>query len=198
MGGVPSEVGAGEMRLARPALTPGANKGNCTMSKNKSVPAYLSLVLNVLTRGKKLGVSVPRDMSTKSTLPENNGFCFVSVDGGDACLIIPKHAKKVMWCDLHIDWAGKAGYIEAVDSRGAVVCQIDPSEVDLDLLLTSLSGADRPSKKGASKSASMATSEMIALLQGLDLSPDSEEESEEAEGSFEEPASEEPALTVVA
>lgn len=146
---------------------------------NKNVPAYLSLVLKTLTTAKSAGLTVARDMSTKSTLPENNGFCFVTVDGGDAALIIPKHQQVVKYCDLHIEWKGQKGYIAAVDTRGAVVCQIDPSQVDLGLLLTSLSGAQRAAKKGAKKASQQAIDEMTALLKTLGVDGDSEPASEE-------------------
>lgn len=151
---------------------------------NKNVPAYLSLVLKTLTTAQKLGLTVQREMGTKSTLPENNNFCFVMVDGGDAALIIPKHTLAVKYCDLHIEWKGQKGYIAAVDTRGAVVCQIDPSQVDLELLLTSLSGTNRAAKKGAKKASQQAIDEMTALLKTLGVDGDSQPDSEEDVGTI--------------
>lgn len=149
------------------------------MSKTKTVPAYLTLVLNVLTRAQKLGLSVERDLSTRSTLPENSGHCFVRVDGGTAALIVPKHAGEVTWCDSHIDWKGERGYMpHPTGDNGAVSCRIDPSEADLDLLLTRLSGAQKASRKAGSKAASQATEEMIALLKTIGIPVDPEQDSE--------------------
>lgn len=141
------------------------------MSKTK-VPAYLSFVADLLTRAAALECSVERDMNNVSTLPENKGFCFVYVDGGTAALIIPKSVGELKACDLHIEWEGEAGYIEAVTDRGAVICQVDPGEIDLDSLLTRLSGAKKRAKATASKKASKETlEEMKAKLAALGHKP---------------------------
>lgn len=109
-------------------------------------------------------------MNNVSTLPENKGFCFVYVDGGTAALIIPKSVGELKSCDLHIDWEGEAGHIEPVTDRGAVACTVDPSEIDLDQLLTRLSGAKKRDRKAASKKATKATlDEMKAKLASLGL-----------------------------
>lgn len=139
------------------------------MSKN-TVPAYLTFIVDVLTRAAALELSVERDMSNVSTLPENKGFCFVYVDGGTAALIIPKSKGELKSCDLHIDWKDEAGHIDSVTERGAVMCEVDPSEIDLDHLLKSLSGAKKASRKAASKADTKATlSAMQAKLATLGL-----------------------------
>jgi hypothetical protein len=139
------------------------------MSKTKNVPAYLALVFRIVSRAVELGMTVERDSGTKSTLPENNGHVFVRIDGGTASMIIPRHAGEVAWCDSHIDWAGQPGYIELEKPNGAVVCRVDPAEIDLDAYLKRLSGAKKRDKKAASKGASEATSELLAKLQSLGL-----------------------------
>jgi hypothetical protein len=139
------------------------------MSK-KNVPAYLAFIVDVLTRAEALELSVERDMNNVSTLPENKGFCFVYVDGGTAALIVPKSVGELKACDLHIEWEGEAGHIEPVTDRGAVVCSVDPSEIDLDHLLTRLSGAKKRDRKAASKKATKATlDEMKAKLAQLGI-----------------------------
>lgn len=138
------------------------------MSKSKNVPAYLTLVVDILTRADALGLTVERDMSTVSTLPENRGFVFVRVDGGTAACIIPKQADSVKWCDSHIDWEGEAGYVDHRGGGGAVQCRIDPSETDLDAYLKRLSGARKADRKAASKAASQADmASLLAKLQTL-------------------------------
>ena len=138
------------------------------MSKSKNVPAYLTLVVDILTRADALGLTVERDMSNVSTLPENSGFVFVRVDGGTAACIIPKQADSVKWCDSHIDWEGEAGYVDHRGGGGAVQCRIDPSETDLDAYLKRLSGAKKADRKGASKKASQADmASLLAKLQTL-------------------------------
>lgn len=139
------------------------------MSKSKNVPAYLALVVDVLTRAEQLGLTVERDMSTTSTLPENSGFVFVHVDGGSAAMIIPRHAGEVQWCDSHIDWEGKAGHVPLDRPNGAVICRVDPSELDLDAYLTALSGASKRKSQRASKAASQELEALKAKLQSLGL-----------------------------
>lgn len=141
------------------------------MSKTKNVPAYLVLVQMILETAEAEGLHIERDMDTMSTLPENKGFCFVSVDGGSANWIIPKHAERVKWTDSHIDWAGRDGYMpHPTGDNGTVVCRIDPAKVDLSAFLKSLSGASRRDKKGASRAASQADLESFkAKLAALGL-----------------------------
>jgi hypothetical protein len=161
---------------------------------SKITKSAITLISSVLVRAKALGLSVERDLSTDSTLPEvpSGNYAKVFVDGGNAAMIIPTtHAGKVKWCDLHIEWKGKKGYMPLSDSNGTVVCRVDPSQVDLDDLLTSLSGASRPEKKKASKAASKATDEMLAMLKTLGIGDDSEDDSETPAERFEEVASEE-------
>lgn len=145
------------------------------MSNTKNVPGYLSLVMKVLTAAKAGGHKIERDKSTNSSLPENRGFCFVFVDGGNAALIIPKHAGTVKWCDSHIDWKGKEGYLQhPTGDNGTVACRIDPAKVDLAELLKGLSGASRRDKKGTQKASKEATESLLATLQAFDLDDDSE------------------------
>lgn len=139
------------------------------MSKTKNVPAYLALVVDIMERAQKLGLSVERDMGTASTLPENKGYVFVRVDGGTASLIVPKHADEVKWCDSHIDWEGEDGFIPLEKANGKVICRIDPSETDLDQFLTRLSGASQRAKKATSKAASQEMTALLAKLQSLGL-----------------------------
>ena len=161
------------------------------MSKTKNAPAYLALVVDILERAVALGLDVQREMGTTSTLPENKQFCFVRVGGGTAALIVPKHADEVKWCDSHIDWAGNAGYVPLEKANGKVICRIDPSETDLDLFLTALSGASQRAKKASSKAASQEMSALIAKLQSLGLpaaspAPVETPDAEETEEDFEE------------
>lgn len=141
------------------------------MSKTKNVPAYLALVMSILETAEAEGLAIERDMDTLSTLPENKGFVFVSVDGGSANWIIPKHADRVKWTDSHIDWSGKDGYLpHPTGDNGTVICRIDPAKVDLGAFLHSLSGASRRDKKGASRAASQADLESFkAKLKALGL-----------------------------
>lgn len=158
---------------------------------SKITKSAITLVTNVLTRAKALGLTVERDLSNDSTLPEtaSGAFAFVRVDGGTAAMIIPlEHKGGVRWCDLHIDWSGKAGYVPLDSTNGAVVCRVDPSKVDLDLLLTSLSGASKRDRKATTKTASKATSEMLAALKTLGMEPDPTDDSEEDVGEFTGPA----------
>jgi len=155
------------------------------MSKNKNVPAYLSLVLDILTRAQALGLEIERDFDTDSTLPEPaKGYVHVFVGGGDAAMIIPKHSGEVKWCDSHIDWEGNAGYEDHRGGGGAVVCRVIPSELDLDAYLTALSGASRQKRKGSKKSSKAALEEMKAKLLSLGLSPASEPASQEPEAAY--------------
>jgi hypothetical protein len=141
------------------------------MSKSMNVPAYLALVMKVLEIAEAEGLTVERDVDSLSTLPENKQFCFVFVDGGDAALIIPKHAGRVRWCDSHIDWAGREGYVpHPTGDNGTVICRIDPAKVDLTAFLHGLSGASRRDKKTGSRAASQADLEALkAKLQSLGL-----------------------------
>lgn len=141
------------------------------MSKNKSVPAYLHLVLDIISRAQKLGLTVERDMDNSSTLPENGGYCFVRVNGGAAALIIPKHAAVVKWCDSHIDWEGEEGYEpHPKGTYGAVLCRINPAETDLDAYLTRLAGASKAASKRASgKASQQALDAMTAALKALGM-----------------------------
>lgn len=77
------------------------------MSKSKNVPAYLALVVDILERSAALGLTVERDTSTVSTLPENRGYVFVRIGGGSASLIVPKHADGVKWCDSSMSSIGR-------------------------------------------------------------------------------------------
>lgn len=133
-----------------------------TISKNT-----LNLVVTILATAQKLGLTVERELSNDSTLPENSGFVKVRVDGGTAELNLPKGHTK--WCDSHIDWSGKPGYINHPGGGGAVVCRIDLSKADLSAVLTALSGAQKRDRKVSSKSASQSTSELVALLKGMGL-----------------------------
>lgn len=139
------------------------------MSKTKNTPAYLALVVRILETAEALGMTVERDMGNTSTLPENKHFVFVRVDGGTAALIVPMHADEVKYCDSHIDWDGRDGYIPLTKENGAVICRIDPSAVDLGELLTALSGASKRDRKAASKKASPDMQELLAKLQSLGL-----------------------------
>ncbi len=137
----------------------------------------LALVVRILATAEKLGLTVERNADNDSTLPENGGFVFVRVDGGTAAMIVPKgHVK---WCDSHIDWAGKPGYVQHPGGGGTVICRVDPSKVDLAEYLTALSGATKRDRKSSSKTASESTSELIALLKGMGLKPASQPASQE-------------------
>ena len=134
---------------------------------NKS---YLALVLDLLVRAQKLGLTVERDMSTDSTLPENGNFVFVRVGGGTAAAIIPMHAGGVKWIDSHIDWKGKTGYVPLERANGAVLCRIDPKGVDFDAYLKSLSGASKRDRKGSSQTtAKQSMDELKATLKALGM-----------------------------
>lgn len=143
-----------------------------TISKNA-----LTLVATILATAQKLGLTVERELSNDSTLPENSGFIKVRVDGGSAELNLPKGHTK--WCDSHVDWSGKPGYINHPGGGGAVVCRIDLAKADLGAVLTALSGASKRDRKASSsKSASQSTAELIAALKSMGLKPDSQPASE--------------------
>lgn len=134
----------------------------------KNLPAYLTLVLNLRTRAHALGLEIELDDTNTSQLPEKGNYMFVRVDGGDAALIIPKQSGTVKWCDSHIDWEGQVGYIPLERENGAVVCRIDPNKADLDLLLTSLSGASKRARRNVVKAASKADmASFTAALQAI-------------------------------
>lgn len=139
------------------------------MSNNKSVPAYLSLVLELIATAESLGLAVDRDPGTVSTVPENRGYCFVRIGGGSAALIIPKQTDKVMWCDSHIDWSGEKGYVPLPKPNGKVICRINPAEADLGSFLQALAGASVRASRRASRAASpeasdAAVTELVARL----------------------------------
>jgi hypothetical protein len=124
-----------------------------------NVPAYLTLVARILETAESLGLTVARDPGTASTLPENKGFVFVRVNGGNAALIVPKHADRVKWADSHLDWTGREGYLPLPRPNGAVVCRIDPERVDLEAFLQALGGASKRASKRASRDASQDASQ---------------------------------------
>jgi hypothetical protein len=143
------------------------------MSKNTNVPAYLSLVAQLLATCDEIGAA-PLRAGTTSTLPENSGYCFLRFgDANSAALIIPKSTASVKLCDIHIDASDTDGWVDLRKANGRVMGHIDPASVsDWSDLITRLVGASkRPTvraSKGASAPASQADmSAFLATLQGL-------------------------------
>lgn len=135
------------------------------MSKNTTVPAYLVLVSQLLETCDRLGLA-PLRAGTTSTLPENNGWCFLRFGSDDApSILISKSVTKVA-VHSHIDLSDMACWVELTKYNGRVIGHIDASLADWDQIVARLPNASKRDIKRASKAAS-ATPDMSAFLATL-------------------------------
>ena len=138
------------------------------MSKNTTVPSYLVLVAKLLETCDRLGIA-PLRAGTTSTLPENNGWCFLRFGSDDApSILISKSVTKVA-VHSHIDLSDMECWVELTKYNGRVIGHIDASLADWDTILARLPDASKRPIKRASK-ATVSTSDMgefLAKLQTL-------------------------------
>ena len=129
------------------------------MSKNTTVPSYISLVATLLEECDRAGLVPTRDDSTRSTLPENTGYVFLRFgDKSAASLIIPKCiGGMTKLCDIHLEVSDLAGWVELKRPNGRVMGHIDANAVsDWSAIIGRLSGASKRPIKRASQGASQA------------------------------------------
>lgn len=149
-----------------------------------STAAYINFTRALINACTEMGLA-PLRSDTPSTLPENNGWCFLRF-GHDqaAALIIPKSVLRMGNCHVHIDMQGTPGHIPLPKRNGRVICHYEPSlELIIKHLLPRLPGAEkRASLPPVSKtpvSTAMAAAPVVTVI--------SVEASEPVAASVEEP-----------
>lgn len=138
------------------------------MSKNTTVPAYLVLVAKLLESCDRLGIT-PLRAGTTSTLPENEGWCFLRFGSDDAPAILVQKGKGKVNVHSHVDFSDQASWVELTKYNGRIIGHIDASLADWDTILARLPDASKRPIKRASKAASQQAdmSAFLATLAGL-------------------------------
>jgi len=143
-----------------------SNENTKTESQKNAVPAYVQFTAALRARLDQAGVKY-ETAATETGLPQNAGYAFLRVDGGEGAVIIPKSKTKMARLDCHVDASGLEGYVPLTKPNGRVVCHFEP-DVGLlvDGLLARLSGAPkRPVVKPVKKTPGATPGQVMATIE---------------------------------